>query len=651
MGEILQKLLPLLTHSDAAIKSSAVRNLAKLMYLPGPTQAMLTHEACAQDVWSFVSDFGQSFKAYREALQALQAEAAAGPTAGKDAGKKAPPPAKGAPPPPDPESTLPGPSKHALDAALRMLATLASTKGTSQCMAWLTASDSQVQLEPLLHLLEHHTLRVQMRAAKLLAILGKLAGTRARLLQAGAIAALLQVVRVNASGSVRLDAVQVRPCPCVTHLQCLLALLSLSKRRCSYCTVRLTSSPALASSPASSQATTSLSLAAHQQDTAPFLPYPQALQSLAGDAGPAQVQLQQGDVVEVLLRLVLTPEGSNSVVGGPSVAAPGPPPPTAAPAKGGAAPAPTAPAVALPAGYTELDFKKPCIAQPEDLQLAAAKLLQSMAFFSPVVSETLARAGGLQLLQALLPQPPPPAPEALAAAAAAAAAEAQAREQARPNSASKTIFAALLQESKPPPPPEEEAAPQEPVRHALHACLLRACWIPCRVMQGAEADLIASPCMVSLTSVRPGQPCNLSSCTCLSLQDEWVALLDRQPSLPAPTTKAPSPQAQSVVLSLMSNMLALPGLLNAVFERTSRKKPAVAAAEAAMADPAHTPPAHEFPLHELLLHLFAPAAAAPAAGAAGAQAAAKKDDKAKAPAPPAKGAKVEVRPSVTRGCS
>lgn len=74
-----------------------------------------------------------------------------------DAGKKAAAPAKGAPPPVDPESTLPGPSKFLLEPVLRSLGTIACY--SSEAVAWL----ADEPLEGLVELLSHHSVKIQVR--------------------------------------------------------------------------------------------------------------------------------------------------------------------------------------------------------------------------------------------------------------------------------------------------------------------------------------------------------------------------------------------------------------------------------------------------------------------------------------------------------
>lgn len=260
-----------LYHKDGRVRGAAMRVLAKLIVLPGPAQAPLmiqenaevragactyscapharahraprpltsrtharvahawacTHTAaprrattctctyicitiapahCAlppQAAWAWLDEFGEQYGAYRAAL--AQLAAAPPPEVGKRGA-----PARTASPPPDPDGGLPGPTKHVLDAALRVLAAIAG-RALAGHMGWLCGGgDGGVaRVAPLVLLLGHMSQRVQLRAAQLVRLLGSVRSLRDALLSAGCLAALLREAERNSSGSVRVEMVQV----------------------------------------------------------------------------------------------------------------------------------------------------------------------------------------------------------------------------------------------------------------------------------------------------------------------------------------------------------------------------------------------------------------------------------------------------------
>ncbi|KAL6761809.1 hypothetical protein V8C86DRAFT_2528362 [Haematococcus lacustris] len=204
-----QSVIQQLSHSSPTVRGVAIRAIARLASLDMPElQAAVNTQAVAQAAWSICTDFCSNFSAYKPAYAALLAAQEA-EAATKLSGAKPPPPSKAdkSAPPPDPEASLPGPSKHSLDAALRVLSSLLLLAPHSTC-AWLLAPDSGPPVAPLLLLLLHHSLRVQHRAVRALGLLGSQASARPRLAAAGAALALMRVASSSRSGAVRVEAVE-----------------------------------------------------------------------------------------------------------------------------------------------------------------------------------------------------------------------------------------------------------------------------------------------------------------------------------------------------------------------------------------------------------------------------------------------------------
>ncbi len=191
--------------------------------MPAPHTTPSTPHRTAQDAWSVLADLHSAWPAYQAAvadMQAAEAEAAAAAAAGGGKKPAAAPAGKGgaAPAPPDADAGLPGPSKHALDAALRVLCVLATHAPpdngapglTGAAVRWLAGAPAP-GLKPLVCALGHHSPRVQHRAAQLVAVLVGLGGAPVAelLVAAEAVPALAQRVGGGASASVRLAAVQV----------------------------------------------------------------------------------------------------------------------------------------------------------------------------------------------------------------------------------------------------------------------------------------------------------------------------------------------------------------------------------------------------------------------------------------------------------
>lgn len=303
-----------------------------------------------QAAWAVLAHFSSVFDSYKEGVQHLMAQGLIGPKAAEAAaaaaGARKPAAApKGGPPPVDPESTLPGPSKQALDAAFKVLATITSPPAPGSSMEWLCGENSSGDLSPLVQLMEHVSPRIQMRAAQLAGLLATHAGARRPLLLAGAPQALVHLMASSVYGGVRIEAVQ-------------------------------------------------------------------ALQRLASTPGPQHAQLVQAGAVRTLMAMMMHPDL------GPK---PTPPPlrpqtPPVVPASPTAAAAAAAAASRTPPGPLPLDFNRPQRTTPDDLQLAAARLLLSMAFFNQAAVEEMAELGGVSLLMGLVPGPASSSPTPDAAA-------------------------------------------------------------------------------------------------------------------------------------------------------------------------------------------------------------------------------------------
>ncbi|KAJ9524641.1 hypothetical protein QJQ45_024277 [Haematococcus lacustris] len=562
-----QSVIQQLSHSSPTVRGVAVRAIARLASLDMPElQAALNTQAVAQAAWSICTDFCSNFSAYKPAYAALLAAQEA-EAATKLSGAKPPPPSKidKSAPPPDPEASLPGPSKHSLDAALRVLSSLLLLAPHSTC-AWLLAPDSGPPVAPLLLLLLHHSLRVQHRAVRALGLLGSQASARPRLAAAGAALALMRVASSSRSGAVRVEAVE-------------------------------------------------------------------ALAKLADVPGALHTQLVAGGAVEQLLQLVVDPrtlceEGSRS-------GSPGGPLRQAQLVQQTSAVS-LAAAGAAAGGQQLVDYQRPAVAQPADLQLAALRLLIILGAASQAALQQVAAQGGLQLLCVMLPD----AAQALALLQAQSAALSQTATPTTPAAATTT------------PPPS--------------AAMITSCRRPSQVFAALHRGGAAEEGLDSGESEeQQAQP---------QPETEWVLAVTQPPPL-TPSAKLPNTACQASGLTLISLLLSLPGVQQAVWEHaaalvsSSKQQQAVAdappyplTAPGGAQTPGSTPgqpglgedgfAAPELPLHELLLHFFSAALPAPqppppspepapAGGKGG-----KKDDK-KAPPPPTKVKAVEPPPPLT----
>jgi len=203
-AHLVELLTPHLSSSDANIRAAGLKLAARLSMLRGPHQRALLTETVLQVLWDPVSEFGEAFPQYQEAYAKLKEEALAPKVEVPGAGKK-PPAGKGAavPAPPDPETLLPGPNKHVLDAALRCLYTLLSADSFTS--AYIAAAGN---VHMVIRLLEHHSLRVQARAAVLLRGLCRSDELRTSLLVHGLVPAALALLQGTTSGSVKLEVMQ-----------------------------------------------------------------------------------------------------------------------------------------------------------------------------------------------------------------------------------------------------------------------------------------------------------------------------------------------------------------------------------------------------------------------------------------------------------
>ncbi|KAG2423433.1 hypothetical protein HXX76_015304 [Chlamydomonas incerta] len=205
---LVTAVIPYLCHSDGAVNGVAMKLLAKMAAEPR-LQPVWSEPACVQALWAIVSDFHANYDEYMARLAAIAAEAAdaaagGGGTGrgGKDGGKAG----KAAAPltPVDPESTLPGPSKFALDAAMAALSAAVVHSGASgvEVVGGVLAAD----LAPLLSLTRHSSSRIQVLALRLLRLLLRSDAVAAALTAADAAAVLTGLVASSPFGAVREEA-------------------------------------------------------------------------------------------------------------------------------------------------------------------------------------------------------------------------------------------------------------------------------------------------------------------------------------------------------------------------------------------------------------------------------------------------------------
>uniref|UniRef100_A0A7S3VQB5 Uncharacterized protein n=1 Tax=Dunaliella tertiolecta TaxID=3047 RepID=A0A7S3VQB5_DUNTE len=368
--ELVSKALPhtKLCHKDPRVRNACVRVLGRLITIPGILQStLISGEVYGEGAWTCLMEFSDMYGAYKEAI--LQMETAPPAQEVKRGAAKVAAA-------PDPEAGLPGPSKFALEAALRTLELMLS-RGPRHVLEWLVSSEGTMTLLPLVHLLGHHSSRVQMRAAQVIRMLCEYEGAKSRLVQASGVGALLREASKNLSGTVRVEVVQA------LH--------------------RLLSGPGMQH----------LDLL-EPGDRLPQPPFDK----------PSNAQLEGKDGVQILLSLMLAPEsghartveeqlkearaGGNDVWEKGSVqssVAPSVAPTTAGGSGGKHGKSSPVPAYL---GPPPLEFGRPQRSKPEDLQLAAASALVSSCTFCAASIERLVQLGGFQLLLALLPLPPLP---------------------------------------------------------------------------------------------------------------------------------------------------------------------------------------------------------------------------------------------------
>ncbi|PNW73249.1 hypothetical protein CHLRE_14g624900v5 [Chlamydomonas reinhardtii] len=206
---LVTAVIPYVCHADGAVSGVAMKLLAKMAAEPR-LQPVWSEPACVQALWAIVSGFHANYDEYMARLESMAAEAAEAAAGGgggtgrggKDGGKGG----KAAAPltPVDPESTLPGPSKFALDAAMAALSAAVVHSGAAgvEVVGGLLAAD----VAPLLSLLRHNSSRIQVLALRLLRLLLRSDAMAAALTAVDAAAALTELLATSPYGAVREEA-------------------------------------------------------------------------------------------------------------------------------------------------------------------------------------------------------------------------------------------------------------------------------------------------------------------------------------------------------------------------------------------------------------------------------------------------------------
>ncbi len=250
-AELVSKVQSLAQNAHSGVRTQALKVLARLACINTPARDCVTTEAVAkvcaarhittmvsrhqlaiprlvplplrqshgyaylhlQDVWALFEDFSASWDEY-QAVLAERAAAAKADSANAGGKKPAAPAAKGAPGAGDADADagLPGPSKQALDAALRILCAIATsdTPGTTAAnLGWLLTDGNS--LESLTRLVVHHSPRVAHRSAQLVALLAAQGVEWVEgLVAGGAVVHLVKALGTSPSGAVRQTVLQVR---------------------------------------------------------------------------------------------------------------------------------------------------------------------------------------------------------------------------------------------------------------------------------------------------------------------------------------------------------------------------------------------------------------------------------------------------------
>ncbi|GFR44224.1 hypothetical protein Agub_g5413 [Astrephomene gubernaculifera] len=398
--QLITLVTPHTAASDTQVNAAAIKMLTRLVAEGrGALREAFRQPASLQALWSVLSDFHAVFDDYLVLLATMLAEAAdpglggagggrgtgaggGGPgTAGggrEEAGRR---PVKGTPPPPvDPESSLPGPSKYALEAVLVALSAAMGAGGgpTGQQAA---AAAEQALLEvvgrrvgPLVTLLRHNSLRIQLLALRFTRLLLRCAPLAGWLAGGGCLAALTQLVGSSGSGAVREEAMTTASHIMAAHAPSMQLALDAGLPSA---LLHLLLAPATGQAVPPAPPPSAQQLPQQQPPVTPQGGAPRTPSDAGAQPGEGG-QLRPGSSSEDAAG------GSGGGAGGEGA--------------GGAA------AGGVEAG--QLDFARPVQSSPEKLQDQAAQLLLQLCRHHHGACQHLLRLGALQLLLTQLPAPP-----------------------------------------------------------------------------------------------------------------------------------------------------------------------------------------------------------------------------------------------------
>ncbi|GLC41705.1 hypothetical protein PLESTB_000686000 [Pleodorina starrii] len=348
--QLLTLVVPFVCATDTAVNTAALRVLTRLMFTESQNheelREALNQPASLQALWAVVGYFHASFDAYAARLVVINSEPPEPPPPvrpGKPDSRlsKQPPP-----PPVDPETTLPGPSKYALDLALTALTQiLTGSRAAGEAAAAVLGPD----VSPLLTVLKHHSSRVQVLALRLLRALLRIDPLAARLAAAGAVGRLTEALSSSGFGAVREE-----------------ALMGLSRMVAAY--------------PPSMQLSldAGLPLALLKHLLAPTTGVPQEPRPPTPPPPPGATP-----AATPMATPAATQSGDGSGGDGAPLTPRGPPP---------------------------IDFSKPVASSPERLQELSVDILLQLSKHHHGAVQALLRLGAMQLLLALLPSPQLPEP-------------------------------------------------------------------------------------------------------------------------------------------------------------------------------------------------------------------------------------------------
>ncbi|EFJ46475.1 hypothetical protein VOLCADRAFT_121065 [Volvox carteri f. nagariensis] len=385
--QLLTLATPFVCANDTAVNTTAIKVVTRLVFTDSQNhdelREALQQPASLQALWAVLTYFHASFDAYSARLLVIQSEPPEPPTPVRNQGKPDSRNAKNPPPPPvDPETTLPGPSKYALDLAITALSSLVASSTAAEAAAvGFMCSD----VAPLLTVLKHHSSRIQVLALRLIRTLLQSDTMAIVLAGAGTMGQLTELLCSSLFGAVREEV--------------LLALMRMMGN------------------------------------------YPPAMQ-LALDSGLPAALLKHvlapttGVPQEDPPTPPPPPPGSETPTS-PRPPVPLSPRPGASPRPSGPSPRPgatmdgTEAGIEVPPGPPPIDFARPMPSSADRLQELSVQMLLQMCKHHHGAVQHLLRLGAMQLLLALLPAPklpelPPKPPSSK-----------------RPSSASDTFIAGL----------------------------------------------------------------------------------------------------------------------------------------------------------------------------------------------------------------